>query len=329
MFDVTTVGSATQDIYVFSKQFEVSEDPRRLTGMREYFPFGTKIELDEIFFEVGGGATNAAYTFRNQGLRVACIARIGDDGAGRDVRTCLRKHHITDRLIIDRKHRTGHGIVFLGRTGERTILVYRGATQAYTEREIRASLFPNSRWLYLTSLGGNTAALSKVYRLAAQKHMQVCINPGKKEIINHPRHLRSLLKQSSIILLNREEAASLTGRVYGNIHGMLQSLSAMTSGIILVTEGKRGAYCLVDKQAWRVIIKPITGIDTTGAGDAFGSGFLSGFIRYRGDLQRSLTLATNNAAAVITQMGAKHGLLKKSQTRRSTTCIIKPLPIII
>lgn len=311
MYDVTTIGSATQDMYVFSNQFHVSEDPRREGGLAEFFPFGIKIELDNIFFEVGGGASNAAFTFHHQGLRAACVARVGADGAGTDVHTTLQRHGITDRLIIDKKNRTGRGLIFLGRTGERTILVYRGATQEYRPQEITARVIGRSHWYYITSFGGNMAGLKKVYTQIAQRRGRVFINPGKKEIEDHRTVLSDLIKQSHVVLLNREEAALLTGRAYGNIRGMLRALNAMTGGIVVVTEGKHGAYATVDNQAWHVIIKPISGIDTTGAGDAFGSGFLAGFITRNGDLEYALTLAAHNSASVIQRIGAKHGLLKK------------------
>ncbi len=327
MYDVTTIGSATQDIYVFSDKFHVAEDPRQNSGMAEFFPFGTKIELDDILFEVGGGATNAAFTFRNQGLRTACVARVGDDGAGADVRALLKKNHIADRLITDHKHSTGHGLIFLGRTGERTILVYRGATQEYQPREITSRLLGSTKWLYVTSLGGNIAALKKVFSVAARGSGQIFINPGKKEITEHRSVLRSMIKQSHAVLLNREEAAALTGRAYNNISGMLRTLQAMTGGIVLVTEGKHGAYATVDNQAWRVIIKPVQGTDTTGAGDAFGSGFLAGFIQKQGDLAYALTLAAHNSAAVIQKIGAKHGLLKRGSALKTLPISIKSFSI--
>lgn len=311
MFDVTTIGSATQDIYVFSKQFHFHEDPRRSSGLIEWFAFGTKIELDDILFEVGGGATNAAYTFKYQGLKTACIARIGRDGAGIDVQRSLKQAGIIDHLVIDQKHRTGSGVIFLGRTGERTILVYRGATQEFQVRDIRAVWLTQTRWVYITSLGGDIAALEHVVRLSSRHQAKIFLNPGKKEIDTYPKRIQKLIRHCAVLLLNREEAAALTGRAYVNIKGMFNQLREWTPGIVLITEGDRGAYYAVDNTVWRVIIKPIQGEDMTGAGDAFGSGFVAGLIRFKGDHGRALALALNNAAGTIELIGAKKGLLKR------------------
>ncbi|MDP2685085.1 MAG: carbohydrate kinase family protein, partial [bacterium] len=123
MYDVTTIGSALQDLYVFSKQFHVHADPRKSSGKSEYFEFGTKIELDDIFFGIGGGASNAAFTFKNQGLKTACLARVGSDGVGIDVKNRVKKYGIKDLIVVDKNKRTGRSVVFLGRSGEKTVLV--------------------------------------------------------------------------------------------------------------------------------------------------------------------------------------------------------------
>lgn len=53
-------------------------------------------------------------------------------------------------------------------------------------------------------------------------------------------------------------------------------------------------------------------VDTLGAGDAFGSGFLSEFIR-TGDVEKSIQLGMANSVGNLSQIGAKTGLLKKGQ----------------
>lgn len=323
MYDVKTIGSAFQDIYVFSKHFNVEEDPRSVSGQTEYFAFGTKIELDDIFFEIGGGATNVAFTLKRQGLRVGCIARIGNDGAGFDIRKCLRKEGIKDFLIVDRKRRTARGVIFLGRTGERTILVYRGASQAYSKGELTPARISGTKWLYVTSLGGNISRLEHILNSAHKRSIQVCINPGKRELTQRFDRLAKVFKKVNILSLNREEAATVTKRPYQNIHGMLNDLNKVVTGVVLITDGEHGSYAALNDDRYRVILKHRKVVDTVGAGDAFGSGFLAGYIRFRGDIKKSLTLATQNASSVVQQMGAKHGLLTKKSVKKDTSFTIK------
>jgi sugar/nucleoside kinase (ribokinase family) len=52
------------------------------------------------------------------------------------------------------------------------------------------------------------------------------------------------------------------------------------------------------------------GIERTGAGDAFGSGFVSGMI-LENDIEYAIQLGSANATSVIQEIGAKNGLLQK------------------
>ncbi len=312
MYDITTIGAAIQDLYVFSKEFSVHADPRKTSGRSEFFEFGTKIELEDIYLGVGGGASNAAYTFKNQGLKTACVARVGDDGIGMDIKKSIKSYGIKDSLIIDKKNRTGRGVFFLGRSGEKTVLVYRGASKEFKPAEIKKSFISGTKWLYITSLGGNMVTLEKIANLAVGLKKQFMINPGKSEIINYKKRLLKVLSKARIILLNREEASLLTSRAYVNILGIMKKMSEFCPrSIILVTDGLNGIYTTVNNQIKYVIIKPVASVDMTGAGDAFGSGFLAGYIRSKGNIDSSINLALVNSASVVKKIGAKQGLAKK------------------
>lgn len=310
-YDVITIGSATQDIYVFSKQFHVHDDPRTVTGKIEYFTFGTKIELDDILFEIGGGATNAALTLRRQGLRVGCIARVGTDDAGSEVDQWCNDERIGNFLVHDRTHRTGRAVIFLGRGGERTILVYRGAAHAFRLADFDALRRQKSAWYYMTSLGGNLTMLERVMRTAAARGVRTMVNPGMLELRGSQATSRRVLSAADILLLNREEASAYTKRAYSNINGILNELAKMQRGLVLVTEGRHGSYAVLNNRRYRGILKPVDAVDTTGAGDSFGSGFLAGYIRSHGDLKKSLLFGSANAVANVLVIGAKPGILPR------------------
>ena len=53
-------------------------------------------------------------------------------------------------------------------------------------------------------------------------------------------------------------------------------------------------------------------VDTTGAGDSFGSGFVAEFIR-SGNVESSIQFAMANSVGNLSKVGAKTGLLKKGQ----------------
>ena len=53
-------------------------------------------------------------------------------------------------------------------------------------------------------------------------------------------------------------------------------------------------------------------VDRTGAGDAFSSAFIAGYIE-KNDIAHAIQLGTANATSVIQKMGATNGLLKKDK----------------
>jgi sugar/nucleoside kinase (ribokinase family) len=324
MFDIITIGSAAQDVYLFSKKFKVIRDKRAITGESECFAFGTKIELDHILFEVGGGATNTANTFKRQGLKVACLGRIGNDGAGEEVKKFLKKTGIGDLLIIDKKDRTAQSVIFLAANGERTILVYRGAAHHFKTSDVNLQKIKNTKWLYISSLAGNTQLLEKIVSFAKKNHIKVAVNPGKLEIARR-NALQRIIKKVDLLLVNREEAITLLRSSKTDDRSLLQNIRKLCPGIVVITKGAGGSAAILNRQQFRVIIKPVKAVDTTGAGDAFGSGLLAGLIKYRGNIKKALLLASQNSAADVLQIGAKHGALGKGMAAPNIHCLIKPL----
>ncbi|MFA5052163.1 MAG: carbohydrate kinase family protein [Patescibacteria group bacterium] len=320
-FDVITIGSAFKDVYLFSKKFRVLKNAKMITGEMECFAFGTKIELEDVHMEIGGGAVNTAATFKKQGFKVGCLARIGRDSAGEDVRQYIKKYGIGDLLVYDKNRRTAQSVVFLAPNGERTILVYRGAAHDYKSTDINP-VITKTRWLYVTSLAGRMDVLKKILRMAKSTDIKVALNPGKLEVKNSLKLLR-LLKNVDVLIMNNEEASILTGTTSGNERHYLSVLRQACPGIIVVTKGNRGSDVLLNDILHHVIIKPIKAVDTTGAGDAFGSGFVAGIVRFHGDVTRSLQLACNNAAGEVEQLGAKNGIVGRRGPWRKVKMTIK------
>ena len=131
-YQVVTIGAATQDVFLISKNFA----PKRLAGdWYNVLRYGSKINVEEIFYDTGGGATNAAVTFARQGLKTGCIAKIGLDAAGREIVHVLEKEHVhTEHLIKKTTHHTGFSVLLKPPTGDRTVLVHRGASAAYQKK---------------------------------------------------------------------------------------------------------------------------------------------------------------------------------------------------
>lgn len=309
MKKIITIGSATRDCIIQSNKVKVSESTPDKRGVR--IPLGTKIELEDIILDSGGGGTNSAVTFARQGFAISCFSKVGDDPSGKEIIKGLKKENVDTSLIQKSKLHTAYSVVLLTPEG-RSIFVYRGAAKDFNENIISENI--NSDWLYISSLGGNVNLLKEIIENAHAKGIKIAINPGTKEIKNQSTLLK-LLPKITILILNRQEALNLTSEQ--NITDAFKKLNK--NQITVITKGKEGAEAVYHKQRFKVgIFQEEKMVDRTGAGDAFGSGFVSGFIKSGQELnenciKEALRLGSANSTSVIEHLGAKKKILSQEE----------------
>lgn len=314
-FDVITIGAAVQDVFLISKDFKLIESAEFSTGYGECFSFGSKVDIKDIYFDTGGGATNAATTFANLGLRVRVHSRVGADMFGSSIIKELRSKKIdVSGVIVDKKEKTAYSTILLASGGDRTILTFRGACRSFKSSEFKKV---PAGWIYLTSVAGSMDMLLYVFEYAKKIGARIAWNPGGGELSIEREILRKFITQSSVFILNKEEARRLLGPDAADmplevLAKSIKSLNPLAQ--VVVTDGGNGAVCAADSVI--IHIGSLGGriVNTTGAGDAFGSAFVAGLIK-KGDTEYALKLAALNADGVIKEMGAKHGLLKRLPTR--------------
>ena len=116
-----------------------------------------------------------------------------------------------------------------------------------------------------------------------------------------------------MVIVNREEAAHLTGVDYRKERPMFRKFDELIDGIAVMTDGKRGARVSDGTYIYTAgVFKEKEMVDRTGAGDAFGSGFVAGLMGKR-DIHHALRLASANATSVVESVGAHLGALRKGQ----------------
>lgn len=84
--------------------------------------------------------------------------------------------------------------------------------------------------------------------------------------------------------------------------------------IAVVTKGKYGCEVYTKQYRYEANSPEVNVKETTGAGDAFGSGFVAGLIKR--DIEFGIKLGTLNACSVIQQIGAKKGLIRWKEIKK-------------
>ena len=297
---------------------KIVRDDSFSTGEAECFALGSKLEVDDIVFDTGGGGTNAAVSFARQGLHTGYIGKIGAfDARGREILTALRTEGVDVRGVVkDKRRMTGYSVLLLTARGERTVLVYRGASADIAPSDLVGKKL-SAQWIYVTSLGGRLDTIRKIWKLAALTGASIAWNPGAGELAHGFDRLRPFIAQVGMLTINQEEAAKLLGYTRHQDIGVFQVLRSHVRGITLLTQGTEGALAGFRQNTWHSGTRQVHVVDTTGAGDAFGSGFIGAYIRTN-NIPQAMVFATANAESVIQHIGAKPGLLR---TRRAHSAV--------
>lgn len=312
MFDIITIGTATRDIFLTSPDFKALKEKDNLSKIS--FALGDKIEVNEPIFAYGGGALNAAVAFRRQGFKTAALVKIGNDEAAEKILKELKKEKINSLAIRERGEATAFSTILLMPNGERAVLIYRGASEDLKIHEIPLRKL-EARWAYITPGRISFETIEKLFEHFYKNKTLIAFNPSKYYLEMGLRKLRPLLEKTSVAILNREEASYLTGVHYQKEKEIFRKLDEAIDGIAVMTEGSRGVMVSDGKNIYSAGVFKVKMIDQLGAGDAFGSGFVSGLIRKNinsDTIERAIALGSANAASVVEKIGAQRGILTKS-----------------
>lgn len=299
--DVVTIGSLTLDAFAYtdrSKLLSISKDRDLLA-----YQLGTKITLDALNFELGGGATNAGVVFRALGHSVAVSGKVGSDFVGDEI--LKRVYEYGMDFVGERVYgRSAFSIILDAVNHERTILAHKAAS----ENPLCASI-PHAR-LYYVSSPGLSAIEAYTERLARLRTTgTILFNGSSYLMLAGLERLEGLMRCVDVFICNDEEFELLAGP---DLEGGLRAVHVLGVHIIVVTRGPRGALVSDGETILESPSRPTQISETTGAGDAFGATFASGLIEGRA-IEEVLDRALVQAASVISFPGPKNGVLRSEE----------------
>jgi len=310
-YDIITIGTVTRDVFLKSPDFKIVKNKDFRTGVAGCFMLGTKLEVPEVVVASGGGGTNTAVGFARRGFKTACIGSVGDDEIGMEVAEELKREGVETFFEKDPDHNTAYSTILVAENGERTILEYRGANDHLNEKEVDWESL-KSDWIYIDSLAGNLKLLGRVLEWAKENGAKTAFNPGKR-LIKLGKKLRPFLDKIDIFIANEDESAYVSGIEYKieKEPEIFSKMDELVKGIVVMTKGPRGVEVSDGKNHYLAGVPDSPVVDRTGAGDSFGTGFVSGYIQSGGDIGRAIQLGAANATSVVRYFGSKKGLLKK------------------
>ncbi|MFC1894334.1 carbohydrate kinase family protein [Candidatus Dependentiae bacterium] len=362
MKKVLTIGGATQDIYLHYEGADYMTITKKKSVQNfMIFESGEKIEVDNILYNSGGGATNSAVSFKRMGFDTTCFCKTGTDTPGQTIIDNLKKEKIHHQNIIQSsKHTTGTSFIINSLRRERTIFAYRGANGFVQKEDIPFDIIKNSNQLYITSMSYNSAKLLPIIVKFAQKHkIPIATNPGISQLAKGTKTLLKSLKYIDTFILNSSEAKTFmlalikeyktykkafitngkentstkkqghnllqNNLVHENfcfsLYSFFKEILKMGPKIVVVTDGAKGVYTATKNEIFFHPSIKTNVIDTLGAGDSFGSCFVASLL-HNYSIQESIRNGILNSSSVISKIGAKTGLLTHTQLKTK----IKKMP---
>lgn len=313
-YDLITFGAASRDIFVDAYELSVGDFKKDKIEKEILLPFGSKIEIKTAHFFSGGGGTNSAVTFAEQGLKVAYCGMVGNDLEGEAIIKELKKRKIETKFISKTTKKPTNFSVILSVVKGRTILVYRGASQFLSIKDIPWSKIKDANWFYLAPFAdGQFNLFQALINFAQKNQIKTMVNFGLAQIKLSPKGLYPFLKKIDILTMNQEEGQRLVSNNSLKEEKLVKKIKNIFSGILIITNGEKRVLVSDEKFLYSALPLKQKVIDTTGAGDAFASGFLSAYIQTKGDVVYATQMALANSSSCIKKYGAKEGLLRQGQ----------------
>ncbi|MDP3986411.1 MAG: carbohydrate kinase family protein [Candidatus Veblenbacteria bacterium] len=313
---VCVIGGATWDAFFTTAQADLVKASAGRGQPALAFPYGGKVDAQEVLYGFGGGAANVAVGLTHLGVRADVLTRVGRDWRGSEVAKNFRHVGVGTRLLqYDRSTKTALAfIVTAGRGHDHVAFVARGAT---VNLHVPPRLPGRYQWCYVSALATPdwSVKLRRLFGNFTRQGGSIFWNPGAGQLAE-PKKLAALLRYVTVLDLNSDEARLLLRRLkrgsFRNVPAMLKALKALGPKLVLVTCGHEGAYLYDGTHCMYHEVYQVKPVNTTGAGDAFGSGWLAGYLASGMNLNVAMQWGMLNSNSVITQVGAQRGLLTMS-----------------
>ena len=265
----------------------------------------------------GGSAANTIYGLARLGVSTGFAGVVGDDAEGKIMLQDFQKIGVdTSQIRVKPETQTGSVLCLSDRLGKRSLYVIPRANNLLTMDDLDLTYINQAKMLHVSSFVDDRqfkVLLELMDKLDSS--IKVSFAPGALYAAKGLTALASILARTHVLFINESEMEQLTGK---DITNGADTCLKQGCHIVVVTLGKGTIWKNVRATSYirdienEYIVEPgkqnmISAIDTTGAGDAFATGFICGLLNGKG-LEVCGRLGDMVAQFSISKMGAREGL---------------------
>jgi len=259
----------------------------------------------------GGAPANFAVGIKRLGLPSGVISKVGDDFFGSFLLDTLKKEQVdTSQIKVTNQYKTALAFVGLDEKRNPNFSFYRSpcADIMLTQEEISEEYIKSAKLLMCgtVSMADEPArsAIFKAIKYAKKHGLQVACDPNLRDDLWHfkdpKEHIFRILKDTDIFLPSITEAEFITGEKGEKAYETILDLGP---SILAITHGAEGSTVLTKDEEFFAPSYKVDVVDTTGAGDAFAAGLITGLLTNM-SLKKISYFANAVSALKITRKGA-------------------------
>ena len=248
----------------------------------------------------GGKGANQAVAAARSGAETAFV----DDAGGKMMINDLKNNNVdTTGIHVDDQAGTGSAAILLDESGQNSILVYGGANQQLSVKEVEDARDQIAAADFvIAQFETPQEATLRAFQIAKENGVKTILNPAPAHEINP-----DLLKLTDLIIPNETESAALTGIIITDETSMLMSAAKFAQmGVrnLIITVGAKGAfYCTQDGYNFIPAFK-VNAVDTTAAGDTFIGALSSQLKPDMSNIEKAIVYAQRASSLAVQKLGA-------------------------
>jgi len=235
----------------------------------------------------GGSAANTIYGLGILGIPTGFCGAIGDDAGGQLLLDDFTRSGTETSHVITIPGVTSGTAFCLSSPRERSLYVLAGANRLLTDESLFIPFINNGGFLHISSFVDDLQfemSLRTIQKISPR--VRLSFAPGSLYISRGTKAIQPFIERAEVLFINRSEIEKLMGQDFRKAAASVLAMGcksvAVTMGEGLMSGGRKiAAYVRDRNDEWLIDtgeIRTSQVVDTTGAGDAFASGFLAGMM---------------------------------------------------
>lgn len=273
--------------------------------------------VDNITLQIGGCAANVSISLAKIGLPVSVIGRIGKDKLGEILLETLKTEKVeVNGLKTDPAVSTSASLVMISSDSERSIVHSMGANQYFCYEDIDLDIIRGARILLVAGTflmpGFDGKGTEKLLKFATANNVLCCLDTAWDATGEWMNKIENCLPYLDWFMPSYEEACKLSDKA--DLKEIAEHFFSKGVKNVIIKLDRQGCFVMPKNENGLIVpsYSKINVKDSSGAGDSFCAGFISGLYN-QWDVIKCAHFANAVGAHCVMEIGTTSGIKSMDQ----------------